>query len=111
VRLQVAYLGVALATALSASVLGLAAASAAPIGTLIQARSGGDLVQPVGGDQQYTDESYDDERDTHVRAPFTSVDTDNEERTRVEAPFTSVDKGEDGTRIRAPFVDLFVPRR
>ena len=108
---QVAYLGVALATALSASILGLSAASAASIGTLPRAQTGSDVVQPVGDSPQQVDEYYDEDRDTHVRAPFTSVDTDNRERTRVEAPFTSVDKGEDGTHIRAPFVDLFVPRR
>jgi hypothetical protein len=106
----VAYLGVALATALSAFVAGVPAASAASFASLLQTPSGGTQVQLVGGDSQYSDD-YDDGRDTSVRAPFTSVDTDSKERTRVEAPFTSVDKDEDGTRIRAPFVDLFVPRR
>ena len=107
----VAYLGVALATALSASIVGLTAASAASFGTLLRAQAGSDLVQRVGDSGQNTDEYYDEDRDTQVRAPFTSVDTDSKERTRVEAPFTSVDKDEDGTHIRAPFVDLFVPRR
>jgi hypothetical protein len=109
---NVAYLGVALAAALSASMAGLPAASAASFGTLLRAQAGGDLVQPVGDTGQYTEEEYSaEDRDTQVRAPFTSVDTDSKERTRVEAPFTSVDKDEDGTHIRAPFVDLFVPRR
>jgi hypothetical protein len=108
---QVAYLGVALATALSASILGLSAASAASFGTVVRAQDGSDLVKPVGDAPQNADEYYEEDPGTHVRAPFTSVDTDNKERTRVEAPFTSVDKGEDGTHIRAPFVDLFVPRR
>jgi hypothetical protein len=47
-------------------------------------------------------------RDTHVRAPGTSVDVDRQ--THVEAPFTSVHVGRYGTWVRAPFVDLFVPR-
>jgi hypothetical protein len=45
---------------------------------------------------------------THVRAPFTDVDVDGS--TDVEAPFTSVHVGRRGTWVRAPFVDIFVPR-
>jgi hypothetical protein len=107
---QVAYLGVALATALSASVVGLPAASAASFGSLLQTASRASLVQPVGGDQQYVDE-YDQDRDTQVRAPFTSVDTSKSKGTQVQAPFTSVETDDRGTYVRAPFVDLFVPRR
>jgi hypothetical protein len=108
---QVAYLGVALATALSASMAGLPAMSAASFGTLLRAQAGGDLVQPVGDSGQYTEEYYDEDRDTQVRAPFTSVDTSKDKGTQVQAPFTSVETDDRGTHIRAPFVDLFVPRR
>jgi hypothetical protein len=47
-------------------------------------------------------------RSVHVREPFTSVDVDG--RTDVEAPFASVHVGRYGTWVRAPFVNLFVPR-
>jgi hypothetical protein len=50
-----------------------------------------------------------DNGDTHVSAPTTTVDT-NDANTDVEAPFTSVHKTPRGTWIRAPFVNLFVPR-
>jgi hypothetical protein len=109
---HIAYLGVALATALSASIVVLPAASAASFGALLRAQAGNDLVQPVGESGQYTEEEYyDEDRDTQVRAPFTSVDTSKSEGTQVEAPFTSVESDDHGTRVRAPFVDLFVPRR
>ena len=107
----VAYLAVALVTALSASIVGLPAASAATFGTLLRAQAGGDLVQPIGDSGQNTEEYYDEDRDTQVRAPFTSVDTNKSKGTQVEAPFTSVQTDDGRTRIRAPFVDLFVPRR
>ena len=104
----VAYLGLALVTALSASIVGLPAASAAKFGTLLRAQAGSDLVQPIGDSgQEYNDE----DRDSQVRAPFTSVDTNKSKGTQVQAPFTSVQTDDGGTRIRAPFVDLFVPRR
>lgn len=106
----VAYLGVALATALSAFVVGLPAASAASFGSLLNTPTGGTPLQLVGGDKQYVDEYDDQDRDTQVRAPLTSVDTDKQ-GTRVDAPFTSVETDDGGTHIRAPFVDLFVPRR
>jgi hypothetical protein len=61
-------------------------------------------------DQGYeVPDSYEEDSDVHVRAPYASVD-DTEDGTSVEAPFTSVETGRDGTRVRAPFVDLFVPR-
>ncbi len=65
----------------------------------------------MGDSGQYTDEYYDEDRDTQVRAPFTSVDTSKDKGTQVQAPFTSVETDDRGTHIRAPFVDLFVPRR
>ena len=108
---HVAYLGVALATALSASIVGLPAASAVTFGTLHRAQAGSDLVQPGDSGQQNSDEYYDEDRDTQVRAPFTSVDTDKRKGTQVQAPFTSVETDDRGTRVQAPFVDLFVPRR
>jgi len=47
--------------------------------------------------------------DTDVEAPTTSVRT-NDAYMDVEAPLTSVRKGPRGTWIRAPFVNLYVPR-
>lgn len=47
-------------------------------------------------------------RRTYVRAPFTSVDTGRD--TWVAAPFARVYSGRRGTWVRAPFVDLWVPR-
>ena len=53
---------------------------------------------------------YDDD-DGVVRAPFTYVDARSSGRVAVDAPFTSVRVGRHGVWVRAPFVDLFVPRR
>lgn len=44
----------------------------------------------------------------HVDAPFTHVETGR--RVIVEAPFASVYVGRHGRHVRAPFVDLWVPR-
>jgi hypothetical protein len=49
--------------------------------------------------------------DRHVvDAPFTYVETDHGGRVEVDAPFTSVRVGRRGTWVRAPFVDIYVPR-
>lgn len=71
----------------------------------VSAHSG--FVQLVGDDR---DDRRDDDSDgTHVRAPFASVDVDD--GTHVEAPFTSVHTDRRGTYVRAPFVDLWIPRK
>jgi hypothetical protein len=44
-----------------------------------------------------------------VDAPFTRVERRGR-RVAVDAPFASVRKGRYGTWVRAPFVDLYVPR-
>jgi hypothetical protein len=47
---------------------------------------------------------------TVVDAPFAYVETRGHRRTAVDAPFTSVRVGRRGTWVRAPFVDIYVPR-
>jgi hypothetical protein len=47
--------------------------------------------------------------DYYVDAPFTRVERRGR-RVAVDAPFASVRKGRYGTWVRAPFVDLYVPR-
>ena len=44
----------------------------------------------------------------HVDAPFTHVETGR--RVVVEAPFATVYAGRRGRYVRAPFVDLWIPR-
>jgi len=46
----------------------------------------------------------------YVRAPFTRVETRGYRWTSVDAPFASVRVRRHGTWVRAPFVDLYVPR-
>lgn len=48
--------------------------------------------------------------DTVVDAPFTYVETGYHRRVAVDAPFTAVRVGRRGVWVRAPFVNLFVPR-
>ncbi|HLC09148.1 MAG TPA: hypothetical protein VJK06_07675 [Methyloceanibacter sp.] len=64
------------------------------------------LVQTVGNKKRRT--YYRDSDGEHVRAPFASVDTGR--GTHVDAPFASVHTDRGGTYVRAPFVDLWVPR-
>ena len=45
-----------------------------------------------------------------VDAPFTHVETGVRGRVAVDAPFASVRVDRRGTWVRAPFVNLFVPR-
>ncbi len=45
-----------------------------------------------------------------VDAPFTYVETRRYNRVAVDAPFASVRVGGRGTWVRAPFVNLWVPR-
>jgi hypothetical protein len=47
---------------------------------------------------------------SYVRAPFTRVETRGYRRTSVDAPFASVRVRRHGTYVRAPFVDLYIPR-
>lgn len=81
-------------------------ASAVPsVDQKVSAQSG--LVQLV--DSKSRRRGHYDDDDVHVRAPFASVDVDD--GIYVEAPFTSVYKDRYGTHVRAPFVDLWIPRR
>lgn len=49
-------------------------------------------------------------RDVLVEAPFTRVETRRHRRVAVDAPFTSVRVHRRGVWVRAPFVDIYVPR-
>jgi hypothetical protein len=59
----------------------------------------------------YDDYGDDDDDDGVVRAPFAYVDARYSGRVAVDAPFTSVLVGRRGVWVRAPFVDLYVPKR
>jgi hypothetical protein len=45
-----------------------------------------------------------------VDAPFARVETGGRGRVAVDAPFTSVWVGRRGVWVRAPFVDIYVPK-
>ena len=64
------------------------------------------LVQMAGYKKRRT--YYRDYGGEHVRAPFTSVDTGR--GTHVDAPFATVHTDGSGTYVRAPFVNLWIPR-
>jgi len=46
----------------------------------------------------------------YIRAPFTRVETRGRRWTSVDVPFASVRVRRSGVWVRAPFVDLYVPR-
>ena len=99
------YLG--LAVAAIGAWLGAAQPGHAAPGATLDAPAPG-LVQQVDAGCYYWRHHHRYACGTHVRAPFTDVDVDGS--TDVEAPFTSVHVGRRGTWVRAPFVDIFVPR-
>ena len=85
--------------------LGSMQASATPA-QISQIEAESSLVQTVGyWKRRHYYRDYDGE---HVRAPFASVDTGR--GTHVEAPFATVHTDGSGTYVRAPFVNLWVPR-
>jgi hypothetical protein len=97
-----------IAAALSALVIaGLSPqqASALPGVGAADAQARPALVHPAGSKYYRL---YDPNTGTYVRAPFTEVDTHR--GTWVAAPFARVYSGRHGTRVRAPFVNLWVPR-
>jgi hypothetical protein len=49
--------------------------------------------------------------DRVVEAPTTRVETNRRGKVAVDAPFTSVRRDNRGVHVRAPFVDIYVPRR
>jgi hypothetical protein len=53
---------------------------------------------------------HDHDSDHVVDAPFTHVETGYRRRVAVDAPFTGVRVSRRGVWVRAPFVDLYVPR-
>jgi hypothetical protein len=96
------YLG--LAVAAFTLLVGLPAPASAAPGEGLATSATTELVQPV--DYYKRRWRY---RDTHVRAPLTSVD-DEDGDTWVRAPFARVYSGRGGTWVRAPFVNLWIPR-
>jgi hypothetical protein len=110
----------ALVTALVAAGLLAAAlpAGAAPLGTARSIASAESHVVRIGSrDRDWEDRSYRSykhrryaKRGHYVRAPFTRVKTRGSRWTSVDAPFASVRVRPWGTWVRAPFVDLYVPR-
>jgi hypothetical protein len=83
-------------------------ASAAPAPVVAAPQDAG-LVQNVDYQRRWWRNYYKGKYGTdHVRAPFTSVDSGRD--TYVRAPFARVYDGRGGTWVRAPFVNLFVPR-
>jgi hypothetical protein len=90
-------------------------AEAAPLASARTATANSSAVVQI---RDYRDDDYDYGRRyhrryrerTYVRAPFTRVETRGYRATAVDAPFASVRVGRRGTWVRAPFVDLFVPR-
>ena len=98
----------AIAAAGVALVLGLPGQGSAAPGMIIKAPAEAGLVQDVDYKKRRWRNYYRDEDGEHVRAPFTDVDVNG--GTHVEAPFTGVHTNRYGTWVRAPFVDLFVPR-
>ncbi|MEG6507415.1 hypothetical protein V6C03_00345 [Methyloligella sp. 2.7D] len=53
---------------------------------------------------------YVNENGEHVRAPLTDVDVKDGDGTKVRAPFADVDTQGGKVRVRAPFVDLILPK-
>jgi hypothetical protein len=109
-----------LAASLALSAAGLTAiapAAAGPLGAAPGATSRGDRVVLVGHRSKgweghghrhrHRGYAY---RGTYVRAPFTRVKTRGNRWTSVDAPFASVRVRPWGTWVRAPFVDIYVPR-
>jgi hypothetical protein len=88
---------------------GLSDATAAPGAGLAAARSDASavgMVHDIGyRSRRYHRRYY---RGRVVDAPFTRVESGG--RTVVDAPFVHVYKGRRGTRVVAPFVDLWNPR-
>lgn len=106
-----------LIAALACAGCGLSSASTAavahPSGALqrtIPAQSGVVRVHDAHDDED--DDDWDGRRHhrgrRHVDAPYTHVETGR--RVVVEAPFASVYVGRRGRHIRAPFVNLWIPR-
>ncbi|XSG83484.1 MAG: hypothetical protein ACPW61_06810 [Methyloligella sp. ZOD6] len=69
-------------------------------------------VQEVGWFRNRRDETYyvDGTGEEHVRAPGAAVDVRDGDGTRVRAPFADVDTQGGKVRVRAPFVNLFLPK-
>jgi hypothetical protein len=82
--------------------------TAGPLSASQGASSQESAVQPVH-DGYWRRRHRDYYDDYYVDAPFTRVERRGR-RVAVDAPFASVRKGRYGTWVRAPFVDLYVPR-
>ena len=92
------------AAACLAVLVGFPAPAVAGPGLMAKPSAGPELVQETG----YYKRRWRTRDGTYVRAPFASVDSDRD--TFVAAPFARVYSGRYGTWVRAPFVNLWVPR-
>jgi hypothetical protein len=111
-RPAVAALALAAALALSGSPASAASLDSARLG-FAQGGRGTLLVSSDWDDRRYRRHRHSYRGyygDTVVDAPFTHVETGYRGRVAVDAPFASVRVGRRGTWVRAPFVDIFVPR-
>lgn len=105
------------AALLIAGLLSTTSALAGPMGSAGHAVDQNRQIVLVGGDW---DDDWDDgyyyrhrryyRGDRYVRAPFTRVRTRGWRSTSVDAPFTSVRVRPHGVWVRAPFVNIYVPR-
>ena len=83
--------------------LGIAAAALAASTVLAMAASNDNPAPPAAKT----------EADVKVEAPHTRVETDskNGRRVAVDAPYADVKVDRDRVRVKAPFVDIEIPRR
>lgn len=84
-----------------------AGAGAAPIGAAAKNISAPSEVVKVHT-RKYKHRHHGRYYERHVDAPFTHVETGR--HTVVDAPFTMVYVGRHGRYVRAPFVNLWIPR-
>lgn len=83
-------------------------ANAGAMPTIAGGTSVSSLVVQVHQDWRHGDRRW--HRDDHVHAPFTHVETRRGRSTEVHAPFAAVRSERRGVWVRAPFVNLYVPR-
>lgn len=100
------------AFAVAAAILGAGGAAAAPLTAIQQAAARQDSAVVKVHRRSYRHRHYSGRyyhrRTRVVEAPFTYVESGR--RVLVEAPFATVYVGRHGRYIRAPFVNLWIPR-
>ncbi len=96
-----------LLAALAATAMFASAAAAHPGRTNLAPAHGSGLIKVHDADDEYRWHRH-HRRHHSVDAPYTRVEAGR--RVIVDAPFASVYVGREGRHIRAPFVNLWVPR-